>query len=144
MTSDQAHKALRRSLNAAVRPSAIFAATHGMALGALRAIWEAELALLETISLLAFDDCEWMTALRPFLSTLRQPIDEIAQEAWTVLNERIQGRPIERVNREFPCTLIIRESTAIGEVSPLIPAKPGKQEPATIVQGSAKSRLLNS
>jgi LacI family transcriptional regulator len=111
MTSDQAHNALSRSFHVADRPSAVFAATHVMALGALRAIWEAGFALPETISLIAFDDCEWMTALRPFLSTLRQPIDEIAQEAWSVLTERIQGRPIERVNRVFPCTLIIREST---------------------------------
>ena len=119
MTSEQAHIALSRSFDAAGRPSAVFAVTQVMALGALRAIWETELALPEAISLLAFDDCEWMTALRPFLSTLRQPIDEIAQEAWTVLTERIQGRSIGRVNREFPCTLIIRESTAIGEASRL-------------------------
>jgi LacI family transcriptional regulator len=111
MTSDQAHRALRRSFQLADQPSAVFAATHVMALGALRAIWEAGFALPETISLLAFDDCEWMTALRPFLSTLRQPIDEIAQEAWSVLTERIEGRLAERVSREFPCTLVIREST---------------------------------
>jgi LacI family transcriptional regulator len=112
MTSDQAHDALRRSFEVADRPSAVFAVTHVMALGALRAIWAAGCALPETISLIAFDDCEWMTALRPFLSTLRQPIDEIAQEAWSVLTERIQGHPIERVNRVLPCTLIIRESTS--------------------------------
>jgi len=111
MTSDQAHKALRRAFLLYDQPSAVFAATHVMALGALRAIWEAGLVLPETISLLAFDDCEWMTALRPFLSTLCQPIDQIAQEAWSVLTDRIQGRPLERVSREFPCTLVIREST---------------------------------
>ncbi|MBV8417618.1 MAG: LacI family DNA-binding transcriptional regulator [Verrucomicrobia bacterium] len=111
MTSDQAHTSLRRAFRQADRPSAIFAATHVMALGALRAIWETGCTLPAAISLLAFDDCEWMTALRPFLSTLRQPIAEMAQEAWLVLTERIQGHRLERVTREFPCTLVIREST---------------------------------
>jgi len=112
MTSDQAHKSLRRAFLLSERPSAIFAVTHVMALGALRAIWETGFTLPETISLLAFDDCEWMTALRPFLSTLRQPIAEMAQEAWSVLTERIQGHRIERVTRQFPCRLVVRESTA--------------------------------
>lgn len=112
MTSDEAHQALRPALQIGGRPSAIFAATQVMALGALRAIWEAGLTLPEMISLIAFDDSEWMTALRPFISTLSQPIDEIAQEAWLVLTGRIDGRALEKVNREFPCTLIIRESTA--------------------------------
>jgi LacI family transcriptional regulator len=112
MTSEQAHKALRRVLLLNDRPSAIFAATHVMALGSLRAIWEAGIALPETMSLIAFDDCECMTTLRPFLSALCQPIDEMAREAWSVLTDRIEGRPLEKVSRQFPCRLVIRESTA--------------------------------
>ena len=112
MTSEHAHKALRQALLSKGKPSAIFAATHVMALGSLWAIWEAGMVLPETISLIAFDDCEWMTALRPFVSTLRQPIDEMAREAWSVLTGRIEGRQFEKVRREFPCTLVVRESTA--------------------------------
>jgi LacI family transcriptional regulator len=83
-----------------------------LALGALRAIWEAGLSVLEAISLLAFDDCEWMTALRPFLSTLHQPIDEIARYAWSALTDRLEGKRVDPARWELPCTLLVRESTA--------------------------------
>ena len=117
MTPDQAHDALRRSFRVADRPSAVFAATHVMALGALRAIWKAGFALPRNIDRLlmtvAVDD-------RPATVPLdASPMNEIAQEAWSVLTEQIQGRPVERVNRVFPCTLIVRESTTgVSKASP--------------------------
>jgi LacI family transcriptional regulator len=112
LSSEQAQSALRPIVTSDDRPTAIFAATNFLALGALRAIWEAGLSVPETISLLAFDDCEWMTALRPFLSAIRQPIEKIAQAAWTALTDRQAGRRIEPLCRELPCTLLVRESTA--------------------------------
>ena len=112
MSSEQARKALRPILAGRDRPTAVFAATGFLALGALRAIWEAGLSVPETISLLAFDDCEWMTALRPFLSALHQPIDEIARDAWSALTDRLAGKRVEPLCRELPCTLLVRESTA--------------------------------
>jgi LacI family transcriptional regulator, galactose operon repressor len=112
LSSEQAQRALRPILTANNRPSAIFAVTNFLALGALRAIWEAGLSVPETISLLAFDDCEWMTALRPFISVIRQPIEEIARTAWSALTDRQAGRRVEPLCWELPCTLLVRESTA--------------------------------
>jgi LacI family transcriptional regulator len=112
MGSEQARRSLRPILIGADRPTAIFAANNCLALGALRAIWETGLSVPETISLLAFDDCEWMTALRPFLSAIRQPIEEIALAAWSALSDRQAGRRVEPLWKELPCTLLVRESTA--------------------------------
>ncbi|MBV8216614.1 MAG: LacI family DNA-binding transcriptional regulator [Verrucomicrobia bacterium] len=98
-------------LRAPSRPTAIFALTEQMALGSLRAIWESGIEFPSAISLIAFDDCEWMTALRPFVSTIRQPIHGIAETAWSTLLKRLQGRPRGRVREELKCTLVIREST---------------------------------
>jgi LacI family transcriptional regulator len=112
LSSEQARKAVHPILAARDRPTAVFAATGFLALGALRAIWEAGLSVPEMISLLAFDDCEWMTALRPFLSALHQPIDEIARDAWSALTDRLEGKRVEPLCRELPCTLVVRESTA--------------------------------
>src|SRR6202008_3059005 len=89
MTPDLAYAATRRALTSPRPPTALFAATHVMALGALRAIWDAGFVVPDTISVLAFDDCDWMTALRPFISTIRQPIDAMAREAWTILMNRL-------------------------------------------------------
>lgn len=110
--SEQARHALLPILARRNRPTAVFAANGFLALGALRAIWEAGLSVPESISLLAFDDCEWMTALRPFVSTLHQPIDEIARDAWSALTDRLEGKRVEPLCRELPCTLMVRESTA--------------------------------
>ena len=41
-----------------------------MTIGALNTIWEVGLDLPKDVSLLAYDDCEWFTALRPMLSTI--------------------------------------------------------------------------
>ncbi len=111
-SAERGCQALRPNLAAPSRPTAIFALTDYLALGALRAIWEAGLSVPNQISLLAFDDCEWMTGLRPFLSAVRQPVHQIASEAWSTLKNRLEGKPMARLRHVLPCSLIIRESTA--------------------------------
>lgn len=107
----EAHREVLQILRTPSRPTAIFALTEKMALGSLRAIWESGIEFPTAISLIAFDDCEWMTALRPFVSTLRQPIHEIAETAWSTLLRKLQGSPRPRVNKQLKCTLMVREST---------------------------------
>ena len=93
------------------RPSAIFAATQVMTLGALKVIWKIGLIMPKDISLLAFDDSEWLTALRPFISTVSQPADEFADEAWATLMTRLSKDRSPKLHSEVHCTLIPREST---------------------------------
>ena len=81
--------------------------------------------LEDIVSLLAFDDCEWMTGLRPFLSAVRQPIEQLASEAWSVLKSRLDGKPIRCFRRELSCTLIVRESTSRVNSAPGLPGEPG-------------------
>jgi LacI family transcriptional regulator len=62
-------------------PSALFPVTQQMTFGTLKTIGEAGLDLPNDLSLLAFDDSEWFTALKPFLSTIRQPAEDFADQA---------------------------------------------------------------
>ncbi|MBV8815891.1 MAG: LacI family DNA-binding transcriptional regulator [Verrucomicrobia bacterium] len=107
----EARQKVLRVLRERDRPTAIFAFTEQMALGSLRAIWESGIEFPGGISLIAFDDCEWMTALRPFVSTLRQPTNAIAEKAWLTLLKRLQGNQRIRSRQQLECTLMIREST---------------------------------
>ena len=107
----EAHQEVLRILREQNRPTAIFAFTEQMALGSLRAIWESGIEFPGGISLIAFDDCEWMTALRPFVSTLRQPVNSIAEKAWSTLLKRLQGNYRTCSKQQLECTLVIREST---------------------------------
>lgn len=102
---------LKPLLQETSRPTALFAVTQSVAIGTLQTIWECGLELPADISLLAFDDSEWFTALRPFLSTIRQPADDFADQAWSMLMARLGNDRSPKLHAEVRCTLVIREST---------------------------------
>jgi LacI family transcriptional regulator len=106
-------RAMRAVLAESHRPSAVFTSTHILAMGALRAIWAAGLQIPQSVSLLTFDESVWMTALRPFLSVINQPVEEIAQAIWSTMTERLAGCTSPPVHLDLRCTLIKRESTGI-------------------------------
>jgi LacI family transcriptional regulator len=94
------------------RPSAIFATAYVGTLGAIQAIRAVELAFPEDVSLLGFDDFDWMTVLKPYVSTIRQPVADMAVHAWRCLSARTEGREARGSTRiRLPCTLAVREST---------------------------------
>ena len=110
-TIDGCRAAMEQQLRGPAPPSAIFAATYVGTLGAVQAIRALDLAFPEQVSLLGFDDFDWMTLLRPYISTLRQPVEEMADIAWKLLVSRTTGSVTERSRIRLPCTLKVREST---------------------------------
>jgi DNA-binding LacI/PurR family transcriptional regulator len=72
---------------------------------------EAGLVIPKDISFLAFDDCEWFRAMRPFLSTVSQPAEDFADQAWSMLMARLNNDRSSTFRKEVHCTLIVREST---------------------------------
>jgi LacI family transcriptional regulator len=109
--AEQARQALMPVLAGPDRPSALFAVTQTMTIGALQTLWDAGLELPKDVSLLAFDDCEWFTALKPFVSALRQPTDDFADQAWAMLMARLNNDRSPPLQSEVHCTLVVREST---------------------------------
>jgi LacI family transcriptional regulator len=110
--NESLERALEPILLRRARPSALLAVTQVITLGALKLISQLGLDLPKDISLLAFDDSEWLTALRPFVSTVSQPADEFADEAWAMLMTRLSKDRSPKLHSEVRCTLIPRESTA--------------------------------
>jgi LacI family transcriptional regulator len=108
--AEHARQALGPALSGPGRPSALFAVTQIMTIGALQTIWEAGLEMPNDVSLLAFDDCEWFTAVRPFISTLSQPTDDFADQAWSMLMARLNNDRSPTLHSEVHCSLLIRES----------------------------------
>ena len=66
-----AMRALEPILSGRDRPTAVFAVTQLMTLAALKLISQLRINLPKDISLLGFDDSEWLTAVRPYISTSR-------------------------------------------------------------------------
>ena len=108
---ESCRSAIEQELRRADRPSAVFAATYEATLGAIKAIRAVDLAFPEDVSLLGFDDFDWMTVLRPYVSTIGQPIDAMAAAAWRLLNARFEGGEKAYARIRLPCTLQVREST---------------------------------
>ena len=119
--TDAVGPALKPLLQESPRPSALFAVTQSVAIGTLKTIWETGLDLPGDISLLAFDDCEWFAVLRPFLSTIRQPAEDFADQAWSMLMARLNNDRSPKLHAEVHCSLVMRESTAPPTDRPAIP-----------------------
>jgi LacI family transcriptional regulator len=104
--------AIEMELHRAERPTAIFALTNVSALAALKAARALGLDVPSDVSIVGFDDSEWMLALRPYLTTVAQPVEDFAAAAWALLARRMGGDPADPAERILlSCTLKVREST---------------------------------
>jgi LacI family transcriptional regulator len=84
-----------------------------MAIGAMTAIRKAGLTIPGDISVIGFDDIELASAVNPSLTTIAQPIDEIAGKATDLLIQRLNGSRDSDNQRIFlKASLVTRESTA--------------------------------
>ena len=89
-----------------VRPSAIFASSDTMAAGAVQAAHRLGVAVAEALSIAGFDDTALAGFTWPPLTTIRQPIRQLAHEAADLL---LTG--VEAEARELPFELVVRQST---------------------------------
>src|SRR5258708_15918675 len=105
--ADFVKPALEQLLRNQSRPSAMFAVTQKMTVGALQVVAEAGLVIPTDISFLAFDDCEWFQAMRPFLSTVSQPAADFADQACSMLMARLNNDHSRTFHQEVHCTLML-------------------------------------
>jgi LacI family transcriptional regulator len=115
-TFESGRKATAALLALEPRPTAIFASSDEMALGALAAAVEAGLSVPGDVSVAGFDDSPVSRLSRPQLTTIRQPLVEMSTLATKMLiNGVARHSPAEhRQPRDelLPFTLIHRASTA--------------------------------
>jgi LacI family transcriptional regulator len=103
--------AVERELRRPNRPTAIFAASYAATLGTVRAMRTVGLDLPGDVSLIGIDDSDWMEVLHPYISAVAQPVEEMATEAWRLLNQRLAGGTGKFARLRLRCTLHVREST---------------------------------
>ena len=94
-------------------PTAIFAGSDMQALGVYQAAKELGLRIPDDLSVVGFDDVEMCRWLSPELTTVHQPIEEMAREATRILMSlAYRGVQPLRPKVEMATNLIVRESTA--------------------------------
>jgi LacI family repressor for deo operon, udp, cdd, tsx, nupC, and nupG len=109
-STDSGAKACRELLDHGKKFDAIFAANDEMAIGALQALEEAGHRVPADIALVGYDDINLSGMIRPPLTTVHQPMEEVGRLAAMRLIEQLEGKNTEIRQIELPTELKIRKS----------------------------------
>ena len=100
------------------RPTAIFAWYDGVAVRLMEMARELNLRIPEDLSIIGFDGTEMGQHTVPALTTVRQPIFDIAHYAVTSLTKRLRGEPAAERVTLFAPELMVRASCASPSSTP--------------------------
>ena len=90
-STDGGAQAMTSLLRQRVRPDGVFVANDQMALGALRALHDADLAVPDDVRVVGFDDSSIATVAYPPLTTVRQPMEQLGREMAHLLMALVSG-----------------------------------------------------
>jgi LacI family transcriptional regulator len=107
---DDAREAARALLMLAERPTAVVCGNDVIAYGVLLEAERRGLHVPGDLSVMGFDDLEWSRHLRPSLSTMHLPTDEIWTRAGQYLVRQLAGQN-PALHHEVDASLVVREST---------------------------------
>ena len=82
--------AIQRILSLPTPPTAVLCTSDLQALGAVSGAWQMGWRVPEAISIMGFDDVEEATDTFPALTTIRQPVGEMARQAMSLLTSLIE------------------------------------------------------
>ncbi len=112
-TLESGYRAAQQLIEARAHPTAIFATTDWMALGAIEAIQAAGLRVPQDISVIGLDDIVVSAHIHPPLTTITIPKTELAFEATELLLHLIEGTPEFNSPHLIKPSLVRRQSTTI-------------------------------
>lgn len=104
------YNAMKRLLEEKADCTAIFASTDLIAIGACRAILENGYNIPDDYSVAGYDGLELSRFITPSLTTIRQPVENIAKETIRILFDAIDNNE-GSVHKVFAGELIVGEST---------------------------------
>lgn len=93
-------------------PTAIFAGSDQMARGAYEVLYKRGLRVPDDVSVVGFDDLPEARWATPPLTTVRQPLRDMAQMATRMLFDLVNGNEPETTRVELATRLVRRDSTA--------------------------------
>jgi LacI family transcriptional regulator len=119
--AETGESAMHELLRLETPPTAVFAASDMMAVGALKALRDAGLRCPQDVAVVGFDDNALAGLLSPALTTVRQDAPEMGVAAGRSLIEMIENPQVLAPVRVLPVELVVRESCGAG--TPASPAK---------------------
>jgi len=109
---DGGHEAALEFLDLPDPPTAIFAFSDSMAIGAAQAAAERGWRIPADLSVVGFDDTLEAAVTVPALTTVRQPLAELGRIAVSLLLRQLENRRLEPLRVELETKLVIRDSAA--------------------------------
>lgn len=101
----------RELLQLKQRPTAIFAANDDMAAGAMMVAHQAGIKIPAELSVAGFDDTPVAHQIWPALTTVRQPIQQMAKKATELLIKQLRGKSVQLPASMLSSSIIERQST---------------------------------
>lgn len=109
LTFDQGQLAMRSLLHSKDRPTAVFAVSDIIAIGALKEINEVGLRIPHDIALIGFDKISFSDMTHPTLTTISQPRYDMGMKSVSMLIDKIKGKSVKNIILDHE--LVIRDST---------------------------------
>lgn len=111
-TADTGYEEAKHLLTLRIPPTAIFAGSDHQALGVIRAAYELGLRVPDDLSIVGYDNLPITQWLEPRLTTINQPLSEMAELAARTLLALARGTAAGPARVELATELVVRESTA--------------------------------
>lgn len=106
-----AQKEILKLLQKGTLPTALFISNDDMAIGVMDILHKHQVQVPEDISIVGYDDIPVGAQLKPSLTTVHVPVYEMACKAVEILMDRIEGKRHSDPTYQFPCRLVIRQTT---------------------------------
>ena len=110
LSFENGQHAMKKILNLQDRPTAVFAVSDLLAIGALKEINVTGLHVPNDIAVVGFDKIDFSNMTNPTLTTIAQPMQRMGNVAARMLIEKIKGEEVESIFLDHE--LVIRESTS--------------------------------
>lgn len=104
------YEVMKEILSSGKEFTAVYAIADSLAIGACKAILESGKRIPEDYSVAGYDGIEFGGFYNPSLTTIRQPVEKIAEETVRILFDMMEGKET-KYRYVFPGELLVREST---------------------------------
>lgn len=113
-TFESGYECMQRIWKLKDRPTALIISNYNMCLGCMTAIHNMKIRVPEELSLVTFDDLEFSVISVPTLTSIRQPMEKIAEETVNLILRRIRGDYSDFPrNIKLPTELMVRNSVVL-------------------------------
>ena len=106
------YKMMMELIQAGTLPTAVFAASDPIAVGALKALSDQEIRVPEDLSLIGFNDSALSAFTTPPLTTMHAPAYDMGSYGASLVYHMLRLEPETAMKVQLPCRLILRESCA--------------------------------